>query len=215
MGNTPSQSGIINEISNTISSKTKNVCSTNSSNLQTISVSNLYLNNCDVKFKGFSQVTNSAVNANCFQSSNFKELMKSEFDSKLSTLSGEVGTTLRNALLNSTAVENISSCMASQVNIQGMRFNNITVNCPPDGKFTMEDISQTITSNLLTDCIQASVDEKNMQYKASTEPEQNAEPKVEQKDSQKNSQFKEIMMYGTGILFIIFIIILIIVLVKK
>lgn len=163
MGNAiPGKTDIMNDIINNISSKTQSTCSTNSSNLQTISISGLTVNNCTLRVTGISQVTNSSVNANCYQSNEFKALLKDEFDSKLSVIdnigSSEL-TTLKNSLVNNVAVDNISSCMANQTNSQGMKFDNITVNCPPgsDREVLFEDISQTITSQLLSDCIQKNI----------------------------------------------------------
>ncbi len=175
MGNQPMS--ITNDIVNNISSKTQSVCSTDLSNLQTISVSGLTVNGCkNTIISNISQVTNSSVNAKCYQSNDFKTLLKDEFNSKLSVLGSSELTTLKNSLVNDVAVENISSCMANQTNSQRMKFDNITVNCPKDGEFRIQDISQTITSQLLSDCIQKNIiDYSNY---ATNEPIQKVEESI-------------------------------------
>lgn len=180
-----SDSKIINEIINNVSSKTQSRCSTDSSNLQTISITGLTVKGCkNVSISNVSQVANSSVNANCFNSNEFKTLLKDEIKNSTENLPSD--NNLKKRMVNNTFIENLSSCMSSQSNVQKMNFDNMTFWCQPGGSLKIDQLSQMITSDLLSDCVQKNLVSTTETVVPSLGPSETTEPDEDAQDAESD-----------------------------
>lgn len=228
MGNTTSKD-IINNIINTVSTKTQSTCKTDSSNLQSLDISNINIKGCkSVIFSNIGQTINSSVNANCYKSDEFKNLLKEDakdiinklyFDVKPATL-----TKIRNTVTNNQFIEDVSSCMASSSNSQFLNIGNITFDCAIDGEFKVENISQTITNKLLNDCfvkiapnLITELSQETQETQLPKDTQETQLPKDTQDTQLNNATYTNIGIgIGIGILILMLImLIILVVLIKK
>ncbi len=145
----------INELQNEIIYNTTKSCENNVSNLQTINFSNMKLIGCDALFTNINQTIETSASANCFNSEEFKQAFeKSTGDLVVNSADTKYADLLKNILVKKENINDITSCMSRMMNNQDIGINNIEVVCPKkDGKVEFSNISQAITSSVLTECL--------------------------------------------------------------
>jgi hypothetical protein len=191
MGNSPvykslpsNVKDIVDETINNISINTKNTCEVNSSNYQTLNLSDITATDCIVNISDINQTMKSYINANCFQSNDFKDLLNSEIQNEipklisLGTIDGLSEqdqanniTNLKNIVSNSTTINDVSTCMVNSLNSQAINLGGFNVTCPKTivtttdilgntktvttpGTLNISNIDQYITSDILSNCLQ-------------------------------------------------------------
>jgi len=177
MGNNTSSSfsatDIVNScITSTIMTSSQS-CSSNLSNAQDISISNLNLIGCELNISGLNQSQTIRNNFDCLQKSEMTSTIKTDFANKLdqalsATLSGlnlninnQTDVTalvnIRNNIVNNTDMMSIANCVSTTLNSQKTSINGIRVTCTAaHPSVNISDINQTIIASSVANCTQQS-----------------------------------------------------------
>jgi len=149
------------------------VCNQSTSNTQTISFSDLILNNCEVDFNGIHQDMRLTTNFLCDQSNinnvELQNILESTLKKNLDAAANAgLGIAVSSNVSSSSAISeitntinmtNITNCTTSAIQNQLQEYKKLTITCPPDHpKVAFKDITQNIVSNVVSTCL-ASNDE--------------------------------------------------------
>lgn len=171
-------------------------CAQNNTSDQVITISNIKATGgCQLKFSNFNQDANLAPNLSCSQKSEnsaelknkFSTALDQEVESKLegiptnliSTNTSTAISNIKNEIVNSTNISDISTCIQNNFATQLVEFNAITLDCTGCGikcdskgnncvntcAQTFDKISQSMTMNGIAKCTQ----DKSALVKASNE----------------------------------------------
>lgn len=178
MGNNTSSAfsatNIVNDVINTTIMSVSANCSSNASNAQEISVSDLTLIGCELNISGLSQQQTIKNNFSCLQQTKFSNTIKNTLATNLdqqisAALSGlniglnnqsdvETITNIKNNIVNSVDMSSISNCIATSINSQKVSVGKITADCTKmkNPQVNISDINQVIVSESVAKCTQSS-----------------------------------------------------------
>ncbi len=149
---------IYQEIMQTISVSSNNICSNSGTNAQVITIGDIQAKDCDVYITNLEQDINSKISVSCIQSSNFNDLVKTAIDNKINEISvGEpvLADELRTVFNTEVVVKQLTECMANTLNTQAINIGDISNMCASNGgKIIISDLVQKILSDVMFSCMQ-------------------------------------------------------------
>lgn len=156
--NNPVVKESLDNIKNNISVNSVKTCSSTNNNFQSISIKGIKAENCDINIQNIKQSIDTNINSTCVQDTNYKEMIKFSVQQELDKLKKEgntdLATQIETIITNNVNIDNITKCMSDVYNKQIIDAGNFEISCPKSGILTIDNISQTIASDLVFDCVQ-------------------------------------------------------------
>ena len=189
MSLTDISSTINNSITNAFVSNS-GVCNISNENGQQININDIVTNNCDVNFDNVKNVIDISDQETCLQGNDNILLVlgiQNDFSNSLtSSLNGNPAVTSSlmkythttniqdtvNTVTNNLHFDNMTSCVESTINSQGINISNIKINCFPGSNppetFNMSNIENNLYGTIVQSCTQVQVNNLLEGFQGST-----------------------------------------------